>query len=162
MDDMFPAEALIDMERRLGTAVRAGDTTTVDLLLHPDFVSVRPDGLTLDRHEVIDGMRAGLRSVDHLVTEETIATVNGRTGITRRLLTTEGAPSDALMGLCVSERVLCVRTWIEKEGTWLLLTTQVCPAPDPVASGSQSEEGLGAQPPGTTRAPRQPGGTDLR
>ncbi|MGW0734019.1 nuclear transport factor 2 family protein [Streptomyces sp. NPDC002851] len=129
MDDMFPAEALIAMERRLGTAVRAGDATTVDLLLHPDFVSVRPDGRRLDRREVIERMRAGGRGVDHLVTEETIATVNGRTGITRRLLTTEGVPSDRLLDLGLSERVLCIRTWVEKDGTWLLLTSRVCPAP---------------------------------
>ncbi|MFC7304514.1 nuclear transport factor 2 family protein [Streptomyces monticola] len=126
MDDLFPAEALIEAERRLGSAVQAGDADALERILHPNFVAIRPDGRSLGRGEEIGGLRSGELTVDRIVAEETIATVSGRTGITRRVLTARGASCE----LPFHARVLCTRTWIQggPDG-WLLLMTRVGPAP---------------------------------
>ncbi|NBE50253.1 nuclear transport factor 2 family protein [Streptomyces boluensis] len=131
MDDIFPAEALIGAERRLAAAVVAVDTHALDRLLHPQFVSIRPDGRSLDRSEEIDELVAGRLVVDRLVPEETLATVNGRAGITRRTLTAEGTDH----GRPFHARVLCTRTWVQVPDGWLALLSRVGPAPTETSLG---------------------------
>ncbi|MFM9370950.1 nuclear transport factor 2 family protein [Streptomyces sp. Da 82-17] len=126
MDDIFPAEALIGAERRLAAAVLARDMDALDRMLHPQFVSVRPDGRSLDRSEEIRELSTGRLVVADLVPEETLATVNGRAGITRRTLTAEGN----WLGNPFHARVLCTRTWVQVPDGWLVLLSRVGPAPD--------------------------------
>lgn len=125
MDDIFPAEALISAERRLEAAVVAADTDALDRMLHPHFVSLHVDGSSLGRAGTIAEMHTGRLVVERIVPEETIATVNGRAGITRRTLTTEGQH----LGEPFDVRVLCTRTWVQVPGGWLLLFSRVGPAP---------------------------------
>lgn len=131
MDDIFPAEALIGAERRLGAAVVACDLAALDRLLHPHFVSIRSDGSSLGRSEEIEEMKTGRLVVERIAPEETIATVNGRAGITRRTLTASGhhhgAPFDV--------RVLCTRTWVQVPDGWLVLLSRIGPAPTETALG---------------------------
>ncbi|MDI3403830.1 nuclear transport factor 2 family protein [Streptomyces cavernicola] len=126
MDDIFPAEALIGAERRLAAAVLALDVDALDRMLHPQFVSVRPDGRSLDRSEEIRELTTGRLVVTELAPEETLATVNGRAGITRRTLTAAGE----WLGTPFHARVLCTRTWVQVPGGWLVLLSRVGPAPD--------------------------------
>ncbi|MDI3421496.1 nuclear transport factor 2 family protein [Streptomyces luteolus] len=126
MDDIFPAEALIGAERRLGAAVLDRDMDALDRMLHPQFVSVRPDGRSLDRSAEIEELSTGRLVVSELVPEETIATVNGRAGITRRTVSASGH----WHGHTFSARVLCTRTWVQVPDGWLLLLSRVGPAPD--------------------------------
>ena len=69
-------------EQRFHRAQVAGDLHEIDLLLHPDFVFVGPDGTISDRDTDLAVHRDGRMRLDTLEVETLDARVTAGTGIT--------------------------------------------------------------------------------
>ncbi|MFI6937943.1 nuclear transport factor 2 family protein [Streptomyces sp. NPDC050418] len=120
--DEFPAAELLAAERRLRHAVREGDLSGLHGLLHPQLVSVRPDGRSLPGEQETAELAAGTLVVERIEPEETVATVVGPTGVTRTVLAVQGRYRNKAF----EARVLCTRTWVHsEEDGWQVLATRV-------------------------------------
>ncbi|SDJ40845.1 nuclear transport factor 2 family protein [Streptomyces indicus] len=127
--DEFPAADLLAAERQLRHAVRDGDLAALRGLLHPQLVSVRPDGRCHAGDHEAAALGEGTLVVDRIEPEETVATVVGATGVTRTVLAAQGTCD----GKPFEARVLCTRTWVHDDATgWQVLATRVGEVDDSV------------------------------
>ncbi|GHJ11165.1 hypothetical protein TPA0907_55320 [Micromonospora humidisoli] len=126
MQDTEREAELLEAERRLQAAQRAGDVAALDALLDDRLIAVGPDGRTFGKSDDLAAHRSGTSVLDELVEEELELVVAGTTGVTffrgRVSGTFEGAPFAA--------RLRYTRTWAYDDGYgWRILAAHLSPAP---------------------------------
>lgn len=109
--------ALGDAERRLQSAVRAGDVEALDRLLDDRAVYTGPDGGTLTKQEDLEAHRSGSLVVEAFDQEDLRVAVAGTTGVTRVLATLRGRAA----GRPFAARLRYTRAWVHADGTWRVL-----------------------------------------
>lgn len=127
---------LIDAERRLHAAQRAGDVDALDALLHPRVVGAGPDGGVFTKADDLDAHRSGSLRITKLVAEEVTAREDGSTGLTELVATVTALHHGAV----VVARLRYTRLWVLDDGAWRVLAATFAPAPAPAPAAAQSAE----------------------
>ncbi|WP_229403533.1 nuclear transport factor 2 family protein [Micromonospora okii] len=124
MPDSEREAELLDAERRLQAAQRAGDVAAFDDLLHENLVAVGPDGTIFGKQDDLRAHRERTSVVDELVEEELRLVVEGGTGVTFFV----GRVSGTFDGSPVTTRLRYTRTWVYGERGWQILAAHISPA----------------------------------
>ena len=66
MDNKLTADEILEQENRLYSAIKAGDVTELDRLLHDDLLFVLPGGTTITKEIDLDTYRSGVLKVQEL------------------------------------------------------------------------------------------------
>ncbi|MGW0216399.1 nuclear transport factor 2 family protein [Micromonospora chokoriensis] len=124
MPDSAREAELLDAERTLQDAQRAGDADALDQLLVDQLICVGPDGRTYTKQDDLTAHRERRSVVQELVEEELDLLVVGSTGVTfflgRVAGTVDGAPFAA--------RLRYTRTWIHDDPHgWRVLAAHISP-----------------------------------
>src|SRR5947209_3126973 len=90
MSTALTVDDLLEAERRLQDAQRAGDVAALDRLLDDRLVAIGPDGARHTKEEDLQAHRSGTSIIDELVEESVEALVSGSTGVTFFLGTVRG------------------------------------------------------------------------
>lgn len=69
---MTQDEQIIECEKRLIEALKAGDIKTLDELLHDNLIFNIPTGLTITKEMDIDNYRSGVMTVSEILTSDLI------------------------------------------------------------------------------------------
>ena len=116
------ADDLLDAERRLQAAQRAGDVAALDRLLDDRLVAIGPDGARGTKDDDLDAYRTGTSVIDTLVEEDLELLVAGTTGVT--FFT--GAVAGTFNGEPFAARLRYTRTWVhEGAGGWRVLAAHI-------------------------------------
>lgn len=118
-------EDLRDAERRLQSAVRAGDVDALDRLLDDRVVYTGPDGVVLTKEDDLAAHRARSVVVDVFGQEDLRVTVAGTTGVTHVLAELRGTAG----GQPFAARLRYTRTWVRAEGAWRVLAAHAGAVP---------------------------------
>jgi ketosteroid isomerase-like protein len=113
-------QAVVDAERTLQAAQRAGDVAALDRLLNPDLPAVAPDGRLADKAADLAAHRTGVFAIAELEEEDLQVRVAGDSALTFAVLRI-GA-EDA------SGRMRHTRTWSRDGGGWRVLGAHIAPA----------------------------------
>ncbi|WP_328341220.1 nuclear transport factor 2 family protein [Micromonospora sp. NBC_00421] len=117
---------LLDAERRLQAAQRAGDVAALDALLDDRLVAVGPDGRTFSKADDLAAHSSGSSVLDELVEEELELIVAGTTGVTFF----RGRVRGTFEGEAFAARLRYTRTWTyDDEHGWRILAAHLSPAP---------------------------------
>lgn len=116
-------DALLQAERALQAAMRAGDVAALERLLHPDLLAVGPDGRLYDREADLSAHRSGVFSIDELQEEELEVRVLGDLAVTFVVLRVEGT----IAGEDASGRIRYTRTWTRDGGAWRVVAAHIAP-----------------------------------
>ncbi|MCM0677829.1 nuclear transport factor 2 family protein [Micromonospora phytophila] len=122
MRDSERAAALLDAERRLQAAQRAGDVAALDQLLDDRLVAIGPDGARHTKQDDLTAHRSRTSIIDNLVEEELELIVAGATGVTFFL----GRVTGVLDGSPFAARLRYTRTWVhDDERGWRILAAHI-------------------------------------
>ena len=113
--------SLLDAERRLQAAQRAGDVEELDRLLDDRLVAVGPDGARYRKQDDLDAYRDGTSVIDELVEEGLESLVVGDTGVT--FFT--GRVSGTFGGEPMVARLQYTRTWVRQEDGWRIVAAHI-------------------------------------
>jgi ketosteroid isomerase-like protein len=116
-------DALLQAERALQAAMRAGDVAALERLLHPDLLAVGPDGRLYDREADLSAHRSGVFSIEDLQEEALEVRALGDLGVTFVVLRIEGT----IAGEDASGRIRYTRTWTRDGGAWRVIAAHIAP-----------------------------------
>lgn len=120
-DSELEAE-LLDAERRLHAAQRAGDVAALDQLLDDHLKAIGPDGARYTKQDDLAAHRSGISIIDSLVEEDLELIVEGTTGVTFFLGWVEGV----FDGSPFAARLRYTRTWIHDDDRgWRILAAHI-------------------------------------
>ncbi|MFF3869554.1 nuclear transport factor 2 family protein [Micromonospora sp. NPDC001898] len=122
-DSELEAE-LLDAERRLQAAQRAGDVAAFDGLLDERLIAFGPDGNRFTKQDDLNAHRDRTSVIDELVEEELDLIVEGTTGVTFFL----GRVTGTFGGVPVTARLRYTRTWTYGDRGWRILAAHISPA----------------------------------
>ncbi|WP_405105828.1 nuclear transport factor 2 family protein [Micromonospora sp. NBC_01405] len=122
-DSELEAE-LLDAERRLQAAQRAGDVAALDGLLDERLIAFGPDGNRFTKQDDLSAHRDRTSVIDELVEEELDLIVEGTTGVTFFL----GRVTGTFGGVPVTARLRYTRTWTYGDRGWRILAAHISPA----------------------------------
>ncbi|MFC6022639.1 nuclear transport factor 2 family protein [Plantactinospora solaniradicis] len=125
MPDTEREAALLDAERRLQAAQRAGDVTALDQLLDDNLIAIGPDGGRYTKQDDLAAHRSRTSVIEDLVEEELDLVVEGSTGVTFFL----GRVTGVFDGSPVAARLRYTRTWTYDDAWgWRILAAHISPA----------------------------------
>ncbi|TDC38562.1 nuclear transport factor 2 family protein [Micromonospora sp. 15K316] len=125
MPDSELEAALLDAERRLQAAQRAGDVVALDELLDDHLIAIGPDGGRFTKQDDLVAHHSGTSVIDELVEEQVELLVEGFTGVTFFV----GRVAGRFGGSPFEARLRYTRTWVyDGEGDWRLLAAHIGPA----------------------------------
>jgi ketosteroid isomerase-like protein len=110
-------ELLLDAERRLQTAQRAGDVDALDALLDDRLVATGPDGASFGKAADLEAHRSGALRITKLVQEDLDVLVDGEVAITRVTVSAEAVQG----GVPMAGRLKYTRTWVHRDDGWRVL-----------------------------------------
>ncbi|WP_433343772.1 nuclear transport factor 2 family protein [Micromonospora sp. CA-111912] len=119
-DSELEAE-LLDAERRLQAAQRAGDVAALDGLLDERLIAFGPDGNRFTKQDDLIAHRDRTSVIDELVEEELDLIVEGTTGVTFFL----GRVTGTFGGVPVTARLRYTRTWTYGDRGWRILAAHI-------------------------------------
>jgi Domain of unknown function (DUF4440) len=108
MTDDSLADDLLDAERRLQAAQRAGDVEMLDQLLDDRLIAIGPDGHRYTKQDDLQAYQIGASVIEELIEEDLDLLVDGRTGVTFFLGTVGGT----FGGSPFVARLRYTRTWV--------------------------------------------------
>jgi ketosteroid isomerase-like protein len=122
MPDSAREAELLDAERTLQAAQRAGDVAALDQLLVDQLIAIGPDGRKHTKAEDLATHRDRTSVVDELVEEELDLLVVGSTGVTFCLARVAGM----FGGAPFSARLRYTRTWVHDDPHgWRVLAAHI-------------------------------------
>ncbi|WP_433308264.1 nuclear transport factor 2 family protein [Micromonospora sp. CA-269861] len=122
MPDSAREAELLDAERTLQAAQRAGDVAALDQLLVDQLIAIGPDGRTQTKQDDLAAHRERRLVVEELVEEELDLLVVGTTGVTFFL----GRLSGVSEGAPFSARMRYTRTWVHDDPHgWRVLAAHI-------------------------------------
>ncbi|WBB68743.1 nuclear transport factor 2 family protein [Micromonospora sp. WMMD812] len=125
MPDSEREAELLDAERRLQAAQRAGDVPALDDLLDDHLIAVGPDGGRYTKEADLAAHRSGASVIDDLVEEGLELIVEGTTGVTFFM----GRVSGRFDGEPFAARLRYTRTWVHDDDRgWRILAAHISPA----------------------------------
>jgi ketosteroid isomerase-like protein len=125
MPDTEREAALLDAERRLQAAQRAGDVTALDQLLDDNLIAIGPDGSRYTKQDDLAAHRSRTSVIEDLVEEGLELVVEGSTGVTFFL----GRVTGLFGGSPFSARLRYTRTWTYDDAQgWRILAAHISPA----------------------------------
>jgi ketosteroid isomerase-like protein len=110
-------ELLLDAERRLQAAQRAGDVDALDALLDDRLVATGPDGASFGKAEDLEAHRSGVLRITKLVQEDLDVLLDGGVAITRVTVSAEAVQG----GVPTTGRLKYTRTWVRRDDGWRVL-----------------------------------------
>jgi len=110
-------ELLLDAERRLQAAQRAGDVDALDALLDDRLVATGPDGASFDKADDLAAHRSGALRITKLVQEDLDVLLDGDVAITRVTTSAEAVQG----GVPMAGRLKYTRTWVRRDDGWRVL-----------------------------------------
>ncbi|MCG5440622.1 nuclear transport factor 2 family protein [Micromonospora foliorum] len=124
MPDSAREAELLDAERTLQAAQRAGDVAALDQLLVDQLIAIGPDGRPHSKQDDLAAHRDRRSVVAELVEEELDLLVVGATGVTFFL----GRVSGVFEGAPFTARLRYTRTWVhdDRHG-WRVLAAHISP-----------------------------------
>ena len=126
MSETPSSEGLLQAERQLQAAQRAGNVAALDRLLDDRLVAIGPDGARFTKGDDLAGHRSGSSVISELVEEHMEVLVAGTTGVT--FFT--GAVTGTFEGSPMSARLRYTRTWIHNGQTgWQILAAHITVLP---------------------------------
>ncbi|WP_406070201.1 nuclear transport factor 2 family protein [Micromonospora sp. NBC_01638] len=124
MPDSAREAELLDAERTLQAAQRAGDVDALDQLLIDQLIAIGPDGRTYRKQDDLAAYRDRRSVVEELVEEELDLLVVGSTGVTFFL----GRVAGVFEGAPVATRLRYTRTWAhDDQHGWRVLAAHISP-----------------------------------
>ncbi|MEU7841191.1 nuclear transport factor 2 family protein [Micromonospora sp. NPDC049114] len=124
MPDSAREAELLDAERTLQAAQRAGDVAALDQLLVDQLIAIGPDGRQHGKAEDLAAHRDRTSIIEELVEEELDLLVVGRTGVTFFL----GRVAGVFNGEPFAARLRYTRTWIHDDPHgWRILAAHISP-----------------------------------
>ncbi|WCN79057.1 nuclear transport factor 2 family protein [Micromonospora sp. LH3U1] len=125
MPDSAREAELLDAERTLQAAQRAGDVAALDQLLIDQLIAIGPDGRVQTKQEDLAAHRDRRSVVEELVEEELDLLVVGSTGVTFFL----GRVAGVFEGAAFAARLRYTRTWVHDDSHgWRVLAAHISPA----------------------------------
>ncbi|WP_435205539.1 nuclear transport factor 2 family protein [Micromonospora sp. bgisy143] len=125
MPDSAREAELLDAERTLQAAQRAGDVAALDQLLVDQLIAIGPDGRRYTKAEDLAAHRDRTSVVEDLVEEELDLLVLGSTGVTFCLARVAGT----FDGTPFAARLRYTRTWVHDDPHgWRVLAAHISPA----------------------------------
>ncbi|NBE83914.1 nuclear transport factor 2 family protein [Micromonospora rubida] len=124
MPDSEREAELLDAERRLQAAQRAGDVAALNGLLDERLIAFGPDGNRFTKQDDLIAHRDRTSVIDELVEEELDLIVEGTTGVTFFL----GRVTGTFGGVPVTARLRYTRTWTYGERGWRILAAHISTA----------------------------------
>ncbi|MET8373818.1 nuclear transport factor 2 family protein [Micromonospora profundi] len=122
MPDSEREAELLDAERTLQAAQRAGDVAALDQLLMDQLIAVGPDGSQYTKSEDLATHRDRTSVIEELVEERLDLLVVGSTGVTFFL----GRVAGALDGEPFAARLRYTRTWVHDDPHgWRVLAAHI-------------------------------------
>jgi len=120
------SEGLLQAERQLQAAQRAGNVAALDRLLDDRLVAIGPDGARFTKGDDLAGHRSGSSVISELVEEHMEVLVAGTTGVT--FFT--GAVTGTFEGSPMSARLRYTRTWAyDSHAGWRILAAHIAVLP---------------------------------
>ena len=110
-------ELLLDAERRLQAAQRAGDVDALDALLDDRLVATGPDGASFGKADDLEAHRTGVLRITKLVQEDLDVLLDGDVAITRVTVSAEAVQG----GVPTAGRLKYTRTWVRRDDGWRVL-----------------------------------------
>jgi ketosteroid isomerase-like protein len=110
-------ELVLDAERRLQAAQRAGDVDALDLLLDDRRVATGPDGGSFGKADDLEAHRSGALRITKLVQEDLDLLLDGDVAITRVTVSAEAVQG----GVRTAGRLRYTRTWVRRDDGWRVL-----------------------------------------
>ncbi|MEU5909569.1 nuclear transport factor 2 family protein [Micromonospora sp. NPDC047527] len=124
MPDSEREAELLDAERTLQAAQRAGDVAALDQLLVDQLIAVGPDGRQFTKREDLAAHRDRTSVIEDLVEEELDLLVAGSTGVTFFV----GRVTGVFNGEPVTARLRYTRTWVHDDPHgWRVLAAHISP-----------------------------------
>ncbi|MFC5924364.1 nuclear transport factor 2 family protein [Micromonospora vulcania] len=124
MPDSEREAELLDAERTLQAAQRAGDVAALDQLLVDQLIAIGPDGGKHTKRDDLAAHRDRTSVIDELVEEELDLLVVGSTGVTFFL----GRVTGVFDGAAFSARLRYTRTWVHDDPHgWRILAAHISP-----------------------------------
>ncbi|MFC3502905.1 nuclear transport factor 2 family protein [Micromonospora krabiensis] len=125
MPDSEREAELLDAERRLQAAQRAGDVAALDDLLDEHLIAVGPDGGRYTKEDDLAAHRSGASVVEELVEDGLELIVEGTTGVTFFV----GRVSGRFDGAPFAARLRYTRTWVYDDTRgWRILAAHIAAA----------------------------------
>lgn len=125
MPDSEREAELLDAERRLQAAQRAGDVAALDELLDEHLIAIGPDGQRYGKRDDLAAHRSRTSIVDELVEEQLDLIVQGTTGVTIFV----GRVTGLFGGEPFAARLRYTRTWVyDDDCGWRILAAHISPA----------------------------------
>ncbi|MFI7606398.1 nuclear transport factor 2 family protein [Micromonospora sp. NPDC049366] len=125
MPDSEREAELLDAERRLQAAQRAGDVAALDDLLDENLIAVGPDGGRYTKQDDLAAHRSGASVIEELVEDGLELIVEGSTGVTFFV----GRVSGRFDGSPFAARLRYTRTWVYDDARgWRILAAHIAPA----------------------------------
>jgi len=116
-DTAAERELVLDAERRLQAAQRAGDVDALDLLLDDRLVATGPDGGSFGKADDLEAHRSGALRITKLVQEDLDLLLDGDVAITRVTVSAEAVQG----GVRTAGRLMYTRTWVRRDDGWRVL-----------------------------------------
>lgn len=110
-------ELVLDAERRLQAAQRAGDVVALDALLDDRLVATGPDGGSFGKADDLEAHRSGALRITKLVQEDLDLLLDGDVAITRVTVSAEAVQG----GVPTAGRLRYTRTWVRRDDGWRVL-----------------------------------------
>ncbi|MEV7327759.1 nuclear transport factor 2 family protein [Micromonospora sp. NPDC093244] len=124
MPDSEREAELLDAERTLQAAQRAGDVAALDQLLVDQLLAIGPDGRVYRKEDDLAAYRNRTSVIEELVEEELDLLVVGSTGATFFL----GRVAGVFDGVRMSARLRYTRTWVHDDPHgWRVLAAHISP-----------------------------------
>ena len=127
-----PVADLLDTERRLQAAQRAGDVATLDQLLDDRLVAVSPLGTRATKADDLEAYRNGRSVVTDLTEEHLELLVAGTTGVSFVVASVAGTFENQPF----TARLRYTRTWIHDGATWRVLAAHIQTIPQGQDTGT--------------------------
>jgi ketosteroid isomerase-like protein len=118
-------ELVLDAERRLQAAQRAGDVDALDLLLDDRLVATGPDGGSFGKADDLEAHRSGALRITKLVQEDLDLLLDGDVAITRVTVSAEAVQG----GVPTAGRLRYTRTWVRRDDGWRVLGAHLSALP---------------------------------
>ena len=118
-------ELLLDAERRLQAAQRAGDVDALDALLDDRLVATGPDGASFGKADDLEAHRSGVLRITKLVQEDLDVLLDGDVAITRVTVSAEAVQG----GVPTAGRLKYTRTWVRRDDGWRVLGAHLSALP---------------------------------
>jgi ketosteroid isomerase-like protein len=116
-DTAAERELVLDAERRLQAAQRAGDVDALDALLDDRLVATGPDGGSFGKADDLEAHRSGALRITKLVQEDLDLLLDGDVAITRVTVSAEAVQG----GVPTAGRLRYTRTWVRRDDGWRVL-----------------------------------------